>query len=235
VEDRRTDADQCGGEDQHRVAVGARQQHQADECCTHADGERVGLRPTVGEHADCRCSTDEISCEVRVRQYDKCRQNRLTVAPQDRFKFRTVHASADHAALRQVQFAEMTIAVGQIHGHGFAGFRPSPSHFRETKFKTVRTVDAYTMFGLGHGIEDRLTTRFDIARDIQKGSAPVHIDLELDIGIDRVMDLFQGRGEDVENRRSRLGVLSAQYAQKSIALRIVGALVDDERRFAAPS
>ena len=34
--------------------------------------------------------------------------------------------------------------------------------------------------------------------------------------------------------RARFGVLSAQYAQKGIALGVVGALVDDERGFAAP-
>ena len=54
MEDGRTDTDQCCRKDQHRVAVGARQQHEADEGRTHADSERVGLRPTVGKHADCR-------------------------------------------------------------------------------------------------------------------------------------------------------------------------------------
>ena len=54
MEDRGTDADQCRRKDEHRIAAGARQQQQTDERDTHADGERVGLRPTVSEHPDRR-------------------------------------------------------------------------------------------------------------------------------------------------------------------------------------
>ena len=54
VEDRGTDADQCGRKDEHRIARSARQQQKADERDTHADRERIGLRTMVGEHPDRR-------------------------------------------------------------------------------------------------------------------------------------------------------------------------------------
>ena len=52
MEDRRADADQAGGEQQHAVGRRHRQQQQPAEAEAHADGQRIGLRPTVGEKAD---------------------------------------------------------------------------------------------------------------------------------------------------------------------------------------
>ena len=58
------------------------------------------------------------------------------------------------------------------------------------------------------------------------------VDLEFDVGEDRRMLFLERRSEDVEDRRAGLRVLAGENAQERGALRLGGALVDDDRRLA---
>src|SRR5262245_25954804 len=70
------------------------------------------------------------------------------------------------------------------------------------------------MLGAGNRIEDRRTFRLDHAVDLGLGGAAVDVDLEIDVGDDRLMDLVAGRDEDVKYRGSGLGVLASQDAEQ---------------------
>ena len=61
-------------------------------------------------------------------------------------------ALTENAVLGQVQFAEMTIAVGQVDAQRLLGLRPAASHFGQPELEAVGAVYANTMFRLGDGI-----------------------------------------------------------------------------------
>src|SRR6266436_4789931 len=71
-----------------------------------------------------------------------------------------------------------------------------------------------------------------MAGDSKPRTPLVDVDLESDLGEDGFVDFFQHRGEDAEDGGAGFGVLAGENAQKGLALRLVSALVDDERCFA---
>ena len=84
VEDGRADADQRRGDEQHRIGRRHRQQQQAHEAGSHADGQRIRHRPAVGDHADNRLEQrggqleDEgDQADLRERQGEVLLQHRI--------------------------------------------------------------------------------------------------------------------------------------------------------------
>src|SRR5581483_2408901 len=77
-------------------------------------------------------------------------------------------------------------------------------------------------------IDDRLPARLDAAWHDQTGLAGIDVDLEIDPGEDRLLNLLQHRREDLKERGARLGVLTANDAQQRFPLRGTCTLVDEE-------
>ena len=73
----------------------------------------------------------------------------------------------------------------------------------------------------GHGIEDRLAARLDRRRAPRAVPRGHRCPLRIDLAEDRLVHLFERRGENVEDRRAGLGVLSGEDAQQRLALRRV--------------
>ena len=107
MEHSRADADQRGGEHQHRITVRQRQQNQPDQGCAHADGQRIRLRPPVGVDSDGRlqqrggelkrqrdqADLGEVQVELLFHQRVQSRNQRLHqivqhVAEAERYKYR---------------------------------------------------------------------------------------------------------------------------------------------------
>ena len=68
---------------------------------------------------------------------------------------------------------------------------------------------------------------------ISSAAAAVDVDLEINLGEHRLdASLVDGRGVDREHRREGIGVLPGHDPQQRVALRLVGALIDERERFA---
>jgi hypothetical protein len=87
------------------------------------------------------------------------------------------------------------------------------------------------MLGSRDRIDDRLAARFDQIRDLQPSLARVDVDLEIDVGEDRIVDFREGTGKDLEHRGAGLGILTAEDAQQGFALWRARAPVDDDAGF----
>src|SRR5262245_41929636 len=86
------------------------------------------------------------------------------------------------------------------------------------ELEAIGLHDADAVLGASNRIEDRRALRFNHAVDLGLGGAAVDIDLDIDIGDDRLMHLVAGRDEDVEYRGSGLGVLASQDAEQGSPL-----------------
>ena len=80
------------------------------------------------------------------------------------------------------------------------------AYFGELIFKAVRRIDAHAMFFLCDGIENGLAARVDEPGYNETGAPAIDIDLEIDLGENRVVNLFHRAGKDVEDGRARLRV-----------------------------
>src|SRR4051794_5264000 len=136
-------------------------------------------------------------------------------------------ASVDHAALRHVHVGEMGMRVVERHLYCAGGCCPSSANLSSRVFEAMRQFNADLMRFAGDSIADRLTARLNDAGDLQSCRPPIHVHLELDLGEDRLMDGLEGGGEDLKDRRSRLGVLTAHDAEQALPLFGSRSPVDD--------
>src|SRR5215469_14528411 len=104
---------------------------------------------------------------------------------------------------------------------------PAAADFGNGEFEPVGEVDARRIWLVGHGIHDRLTARFDDSGHHKSGLAAGDIDVEVDLGEDRFVNLLEGRTKYLKDRCARLGVLAAHDSENGLALRWSGALIDD--------
>ena len=82
----------------------------------------------------------------------------------------------------------------------------------------MRQFNADLMRFAGHRVADRLTARLNDAGNLEGCGPPIHVHLELDLGEERLMNGPEGGGEDLEDRRTGLGVLAAHDAQQVFPL-----------------
>src|SRR3954469_17910337 len=94
----------------------------------------------------------------------------------------------DDAALGKIQFAEMTVRVGQLHHQRIFGFGPTPPDLSQMEFKTIGIVDADAMLCSGDRIDNGFAARRHIAGDAQFCPAAIDIDLEVDVGKDGLVN-----------------------------------------------
>src|SRR5579871_965301 len=123
-----------------------------------------------------------------------------------------------------MQLRKLAVGIVEFEFDRPLGLRPAAAHFGERVFEPVGQIDPAAILLSCHGIDDRLATLIDIAGYLCMGTAAVDIDLHVDVGEQRRMDLGEGRGEHIEDRRSRLCVLSAQDAEYGVALGVTRAL-----------
>src|SRR5208337_2787683 len=117
---------------------------------------------------------------------------------------------------------------GEIHPDGAHALRPTASHLGDAVFKPLRQLDARVVLGAGDRIADRFAPALDHVRNHQPGSAALDVDLELDLGEDGIVDFREGRGKDLPDGCTRLGILPGENAQQGLALSRRGLLMDDQ-------
>ncbi len=126
----------------------------------------------------------------------------------------------------------MPVLPGERDG-GVRRVRAAARELRLVVLEAVRQHDPHPVLGAGDRIADRLDHRLDQARDPEAAAAGGLVVLELDAGEDRLVDLVDGRGQNVEDGRPGLGLLALEDSEDSVHLLAAGALVDDRQNFAA--
>src|ERR1022692_3606658 len=130
-----------------------------------------------------------------------------------------------------MEIREMGVRVRKVNFDDARCIRPAAPGLRQGEFETERQIEPCPVLLLGDRVHDGLSagiddTWYDIARP-----ACVDVYVELDLRKHGIVDLFQHREEDLEERRSRHGVLTTHDAQDRIALYGGGPLINDRNRF----
>src|SRR6185295_14051188 len=99
-------------------------------------------------------------------------------------------AIANYAALTQVKLAPVGITVFQFEGDRALRFGPAASDFVAGVFKAVRQENARPVLRASDGIANGLTAAGGNARCLAFRSAAIHVDLDANVGIDRLLDLL---------------------------------------------
>src|SRR6266536_3267185 len=133
------------------------------------------------------------------------------------------------AALAEMKAGKLAVRIGKRIRNRARRFRPTAPDLGERVFKAADHIDAYPVFITRDRIEDRFAARFNKAGNDQARPPSIDVDLEIDLAENRLMDLHERRGEHVENRCSRLGILTTQNPEQRLPLRSIGPLVDDDR------
>jgi len=127
----------------------------------------------------------------------------------------------------QVQPRQVRVTRVEAEGDRPRGVRASAGIFRLAIFEAAGKDDPRAMLLSGDGIADRLDHALDQPLDRDPAGPALLIPLEGDRPKLRLMHLCEGRREDVEDRRSRLGLAAAQDGEQRLALRVVRSFVDD--------
>src|SRR5262245_20032843 len=115
--------------------------------------------------------------------------------------------SAHDAALAEMNLGELAVRVDKLQSDRPPRPRPPAADFRERVLETLDHIDAYAVVPSVHWLEKLLPPGFGHGRHHQARPSRGQDELELNRPEDRFMHLFEGRGEHVEGRRARLGIL----------------------------
>ena len=130
-----------------------------------------------------------------------------------------------------MDLSELGIGIGKLEFDRTRGLGPAASNFGERIFEPVHHIDTHAVFCASYRIEDGFAAAFGYVLDDQMSASRRDVGLEVDRGENRVVQLFEGRGKNIEDSCSWLGVLTAQDAQQCAALRLGRPLVNNHRRF----
>src|SRR5262249_7655880 len=112
----------------------------------------------------------------------------------------------------------MRMRVAEIVLDRTEGLARAAAEFGRGVLESLGQVDPCEMRLSGYRIEDRLTASVDQVGNLQPRLARLYIHIKMDLGEDRLMHLCQHGREYLEERCSRLGVLTARDAKHRFAL-----------------
>src|SRR5436305_12240156 len=141
-------------------------------------------------------------------------------------------ALAYEAALAHVQIGEMRMRISELEADWAAGFAPAAAHLGDRELEPVRHGEAGGVLVSRDRVADRLAPGFHQVGDLQASLARAYVDLELDVGKNRIVDSLERRGKHLEHCGAGRGVLAAQNPQQRLALGGRRALIDDDAGFA---
>jgi hypothetical protein len=134
--------------------------------------------------------------------------------------------------LAKVNARKLPVGILQREADRRYDLGPTATDLGLGELEAVRLYDADAVLRAGNGIQDRLAAHLDESLDLGAGPAAVDVELEIDVGDDRVVEGVAGRGEHLIDGGARLGVIAVQDAQQGLALLGRGAPVDDMQAFA---
>lgn len=131
------------------------------------------------------------------------------------------------STLGHMQVGEMSVRILHVELDCTRSFCEAATHFCNGVFETVRQIDAGTKGLFGHGIQYGFAAAFYDAIDFDVRGSAFNIHRELERREYGIVHLVERRREDLKDCGAGLSVLTAQYPQQRIPLRIGCADVDD--------
>src|SRR5262249_29795178 len=135
-------------------------------------------------------------------------------------------------ALAEMDAGELAVSIGQLVADRPVRLRPSTPDFGTRELKAIRLLDAHSVLRACDGIHNGGAAHLQHPFDSRACRAAVDVELKLDIRDDRLVQQVARRAKDLEHRRPRLGILTLQDADQSVALLRYRAPVDDLQSFA---
>src|SRR5579863_551462 len=129
-----------------------------------------------------------------------------------------------------MQLTELPIRIGEVVRDGSGGLAPAAPDLGLLEFEAADRLNADAMLSAGDRIDYGLAALIDVARHFQMGAALVDVHGEINVCENRIVDFRQHREVHLEVGRAGPGVLPTHDAQQAIALRVIGAPVDNGYR-----
>src|SRR5688572_20076446 len=111
--------------------------------------------------------------------------------------------------------------------------RKTAAHFGKQVFETAWQIDANPMGLARHRIQDGFPTALDQTLNTDLRLSLIDINLKVDFGKHRIVDLGKRGGKDLKDRGAGIGILPAHNPKQSVSLFFAGPLVDDRYNLAS--
>src|SRR5882762_6892250 len=126
----------------------------------------------------------------------------------------------------------MRVPSRPIVRNGLAALDGTAGILRFVILEAIRQLYARAMFGARDLVANRFDFYIDQVRDTHMADTPVEIRLKLNVPEFGSMHFCISCRKDVEDGRSRSGLLAGQNLQHGVTLFQAGSLVDDREHFA---
>src|SRR5262245_2715097 len=113
-----------------------------------------------------------------------------------------------------MDIGKLRVGIGKVEPDRTLRLGPATTDFRKRVFEAIGHLESHAMLGPGHRMEARRAPPLGYARDRDSSLAGFDVGFEFDPSKNRLVELLEGRGEHLEDRRARLGILPSKNPQQ---------------------